>query len=387
LSGNVAIVDDSVVVPFDELPTLPGSGLRHSWDVHGTGDQLGTLNRLTGPVVAASVGAVRTGERIGVSLPLGLPDPPFFGRQAFKHTVFPMAPFAFDDYLDGFYLQCSSQWDGLRHIGSPDGWYGGWQGAAEADPETLGIHHWAARGIIGRGLLIDLVSARDGTGYDPFSSVAFSPEELSAALAAVGGSLRYGDILCVRTGWMDKYLALSVAEQGELAESMVDVTGYTAAGLSGSESMARFLWDSGVAAVACDNPAVEVVPGDRSVGFLHGRLITGLGFAIGELFDFGPLAEACARSGRCEFLFVSVPLNLTGGVGSPANAVAILLGQGGQDARHSQWFQRRGAAVLRDPRHRGLRRDRRVLRRRFGLAGQRRGARPPGPARAQGDHR
>src|SRR6202034_4089943 len=159
LSGNVAIVDDSVVVPFDELPTLPGSGLRHSWDVHGTGDQLGTLNRLTGAVVAASVGAGRPGERMGVSLPLGLPDPPFFGRQAFKHTVFPMAPFAFDDYLDGFYLQCSSQWDGLRHIGSPDGWYGGWQGAAEADPETLGIHHWAARGIIGRGLLIDLVAA------------------------------------------------------------------------------------------------------------------------------------------------------------------------------------------------------------------------------------
>jgi kynurenine formamidase len=329
-SGNVTIVADSAVVPavvpFDELPLLPGSGLRHSWELHGPGDQLGTLNRLTAPVVAAAAGAVRTGERIGVSLPLGLPDPPFFGRRGFKHTVFPMAPLAFDDFMDGFYLQCSTQWDGLRHIGGPDGWYGGWQGSADGDPQPLGIHHWAARGIIGRGVLVDLVAARqrDDGGYDPFTSVAFAPSDLLAALSAAGVSLRYGDILCVRTGWMDKYLALSPPERESLAETMVDVTGYTAAGLAGSEAMARFLWDSGVAAVACDNPAVEVVPGDRSVGFLHGRLIPCLGFAIGELFDFGPLALACSREGRSEFLFVSVPLNLTGGVGSPANAVAIL---------------------------------------------------------------
>ena len=324
LSCTVAIVADSVVVPYDELPRLPESGLRHSWDAHGPGDQLGTLSRLTEPVVAAAMGAVRTGERIGVSLPLGLPDPPFFGRQSFKHTVFPMGPFAFDDFVDGFYLQCSTQWDGLRHVGGPDGWYGGWRGSPDADAEPLGIHHWATRGIIGRGVLIDLVAARAGTGYDPFTSVAFSPSDLSDALASAGAALLYGDIVCVRTGWMDKYLSLSADQRRELAEPMVSVSGYTAAGLAGGEAMARFLWDSGVAAVACDNPAVEVVPADRSAGSLHGRLIAGLGMAIGELFDFGPLAAACARSGRSEFLFVSVPLNVTGGVGSPANAVAIL---------------------------------------------------------------
>src|SRR5450756_1445128 len=85
---------DSVVVPFDELPVLPGSGLRHSWDVHGAGDQLGTLNRLTPAVVAAAAASVRTGERVGMSLPLGLPDPPFFGRRAYKHSFVPMGPAA-----------------------------------------------------------------------------------------------------------------------------------------------------------------------------------------------------------------------------------------------------------------------------------------------------
>jgi hypothetical protein len=53
---------DTVVIPFDKLPRLPASGLRHSWHVHGPGDQLSTLNRLTGAVVAAAAATVRTGE-------------------------------------------------------------------------------------------------------------------------------------------------------------------------------------------------------------------------------------------------------------------------------------------------------------------------------------
>ena len=317
--------NDNAVVPFDKLPVLPGSGLRHAWDVWGPGDNLGTLNRLTGPVVAAAAATVRTGERVGLTLPLGLPDPALFGRQRFKHSFTPMGPHAWDDWVDGFYLQCSSQWDGLRHIGSgPEGWYGGWRGQPDADLEPLGIHHWAQRGIIGRGVLVDLAGARAGTGYDPFERVAFTPDDITAALQAQGAALRYGDILCVRTGWADRYLALDDAARRELAATMVTVSGYACAGLAGSEEMSRFLWDSGLAALPCDNPAVEVVPSDPAQGFLHGRLIPHLGFAIGELFDFGPLALACRRERRYEFLFTAVPLNVTGAIGSPANAVAIL---------------------------------------------------------------
>jgi kynurenine formamidase len=315
-----------VVIPFDELPRLPGSGVRHSWDAHGPGDQLGTLNRLTGPVVAAATAAVRTGERIGLSLPLGLPDPSFFGRQAPEHTIFPMGPTAWDDRLDGFYLQCSSQWDGLRHVGAgQDGFYGGWRGSPDGDPEPLGIQHWARQGIIGRGVLIDLAAGAAARGaYDPFSHVAFSVADLEAQLLSQGSTLRFGDIVCVRTGWTEKYLTLSASERRELASALVNPVGYTCAGLEGSEEMSRFLWDSGVAAVTCDNPAVETVPPDPAAGSLHQRLIPCLGFAIGELFDFAALADACHREGRYQFLFTSVPLNVAGGVGSPANAVAIL---------------------------------------------------------------
>jgi hypothetical protein len=68
---------------------------------------------------------------------------------------------------------------------------------------------------------------------------------------------------------------------------------------------------------------VEVAPGDPAIGSLHRRLIPCLGFALGELFDFTALGSGCQQAGRYEFLFASVPLNITGGVGSPASAVAI----------------------------------------------------------------
>jgi hypothetical protein len=79
-----------VETPFDELPVLRASGLRHSWNVWGPGDNLGTLNRLKPSVVTAAALCVRTGERIGLSLPLEEPSPPFFGRKAMSHVLYPM---------------------------------------------------------------------------------------------------------------------------------------------------------------------------------------------------------------------------------------------------------------------------------------------------------
>ena len=127
-----------------------------------------------------------------------------------------------------------------------------------------------------------------------------------------------GDILCIRFGWVEAYRQFSPEQREEVPKSVASP------GLSGAESTARLLWDWGVAAVACDNPGVESMPIDPEAGYLHQRLIPMLGMALGELFDFGRLGEACRAQGRSTFLFVAVPLNLPGAVGSPANAVAIL---------------------------------------------------------------
>ena len=184
----------------------------------------------------------------------------------------------------------------------------------------LGIEHWAEAGIVGRGVLVDLPQycttiQRD---YDPFSGEAVGPDLIRDALEAQGSVFRPGDVLCINFGWAAEYFGLPEDEQPLSAGRK------TFAGLAGSEEVAEFLWNSRVAALVCDNPAIEVSPGDPSVGSLHRRAIPLLGLAFGELFDLRRLAQVCRDRGRWDFLFVSVPVNVPGAIGSPGNAVAVV---------------------------------------------------------------
>ncbi|HKN99243.1 MAG TPA: cyclase family protein [Pseudonocardiaceae bacterium] len=297
---------------YDELP-VAANGLRCAWAEFGPGDQRGTVNRLTDEVVAAAVAEVRTGQRVNISLPLTEPDPPFFGRKSYRHTITPMIPYLLDDVLDQFYPQCSTQWDGLRHRGDPTvGYYGGVSAEdASGLDGKLGIGVWAGTGLTGRGVLADLDLP------DPLDRHPVTPDDIEQALARQGTETRPGDILLVRTGYLSRYLPAPPDERVRLRDSD------TCAGLAASEAMAAYLWDKGFAAVAVDNPTGEVSPRDPAVPSLHSRLIPMLGFALGELFDLDELARVSAADGRYSCLVVSVPLNLPAGVGSPANAIAV----------------------------------------------------------------
>lgn len=307
---------------FDELPTLGETGLQHAWDVYGRDDELGTVNRITGESVRRAAATVTTGERISLDLPSTVPDPPMFDRRPIEHSIFELDRNTWDDRLDQFSPQGSTQWDGLRHVRAREfGFYGGWQGPPDDHPDRLGIARWADHGLVGRGVLVDVT---DGDTLDPFARHAISADDLAGAVAEQCGPLRRGDVLCIRTGWTGRYLAMSETDRLALTARDADIATREWAGLAGSEAVARFLWDSGIAAVVCDNPALEVAPGDKAVGDLHRRLIPCLGFAIGELFGLDELLAACGRLGRRDFLFVGVPLKLPGGLGSPGNAVAIL---------------------------------------------------------------
>ena len=121
----------------------------------------------------------------------------------------------------------------------------------------------------------------------------------------------------LRFGWVGAYRALSAAARATYAEDP------RFGGLHAGEDMARFLWNAHLAALLCDNPAVEMVPGDPSVGSLHRRLLPCLGMALGEMFDYEALAQRCAADNRWTFFFVAAPLKIPGGLGSPGNAVAI----------------------------------------------------------------
>jgi len=305
---------------YDELSLLPGTDLRHAWDLFGAGDALGTLNLLTEERRREAASLVRTGATVNLSLPLTEPEPPPFGRLPLQHEFFPTTAFSWDDRITRLDMQASSQWDGLLHVRHREfGFYGG----RHSDPtpgDKLGIDRWVEHGIVGRGVLLDVERhfRRLGREYDPLAPVAVSAAELRSIAQAQGVELREGDILLIRFGWPAAYARTDPAARDAMAARP------TCSGLYAGEAMARFLWDTGIAAVACDNPSVEVQPGDREHGYLHHRLLTMLGMPMGELFALDAVAERCAQARVWEFLFVSVPLNVPGAVGSPANAVAVL---------------------------------------------------------------
>lgn len=306
---------------YDDLPGVPGLDVRHAWDVFGRDDALGSINLVTPERVARAAGAVSTGEMIRLDLPLDLPDPPLFGREAYRHHVRALNRNEMDDHVDGFHLQGSTQWDALNHVRCREhGYWGGRTQDPTEGPNGLGIDHWARHGIAGRGVLVDVgrwLAERD-PGYDPLERYAITADDISAVLAAQDVQLDDGDIWCVRTGWAGRYRQLDASARSAYAGAP------TFAGLEADERMARTIWNAHPAALCCDNPAVEVVPGDPAVGSLHRRLLPTLGLALGEMFDLEALAHACLARRRWTFFFVATPLHLPGGVGSPGNALAIL---------------------------------------------------------------
>lgn len=310
------------VPAFDDLPTIEKLGLRHAWGVFGADDQLGTANFLTPERVLAAAGLVRHGEVHNVVLPLTEFDPPFYGRAPLEHSLFAPDRNSWDDRLDVFYLQGSTHWDGLRHVRAREfGWWGGLtdESQLQSGSGPLGIEHWVEHGLVGRGVLLDVARhyEADEPGYDPHVERSVTAADLAATAERQGVELRPGDILCVRFGWIGKYKSLDADAKAAAASS------YSFAGLAADEEMSRWLWNRNVAAIACDNPAAEVSPGDPAVGSLHRRVLPLLGLILGELFDFESVSAACAKDNRYDFLFVAAPLNLPGGVGSPANAVVI----------------------------------------------------------------
>jgi Putative cyclase len=313
-----------VIPPFADLPVRAGAPPGSSWGVFGDDDEIGTLNFVGPEDVAAAARLVGTGKLFALNLDLGLPDPPFFGRKPVRHTLFEKyGGTALDEYLEDLYPQGSTQWDGLRHFADPDhGFYNGAQLTELAGgPDRLGIHHWARRGIAARGVLLDLarMMAADGTPLDPLEFFPIGAELLQRTAERERVELRHGDVLLVRTGWLEAYLRLSRPERERLA-----LLGRpAAAGLHGDD-VPEFLWDNRIAAVAADNPALEATrAGDSAPLALHVALIARLGMPLGELWNLDALAADCAADGVYETLLVSAPLNLRGGAGSPANALAL----------------------------------------------------------------
>jgi kynurenine formamidase len=310
---------------FAELPIREGAPPGSSWGVFGEDDERGTLNFITEESVSAAARCVQDGTTFGLNWDLRLPDPALYYRENLHHRLFTvMDGIIVDDAVDNFFLQGSSQWDGLRHMADVDfGFYNG--ATAEVvttpGPGRLGMEHWAKTGIVARGVLLDVVRAMDaeGVAMDPLDHFEITADVLERVLERQGVTLAAGDILVLRTGWIEGYTALD----HEAREQLAKAGSPGSPGLAGDD-LAGFLWDRRIAAVAADNPELEAARPVTGSGLVqHKALIPRLGMPLGELWDVARLADACAADGRYAFLLCTAPAHLPGAAGSPANAVAI----------------------------------------------------------------
>src|SRR5688500_6261082 len=252
-AGKATVPPMGALPGYDDLPIRPDAPPASSWGVWGEGDVLGCFNLLTPERVVAAARLVQKGAVFPLDLDVALPDPPLFGRRAPRHTVLGSGHPSRDDVVE-INPQASSQWDGFLHITHPaHGFYNGVAG------DDHGMHHWAARGIAGRGVLADVARHRAAQGrpVQPDADDAITPDDLDATLAAQGVGLQPGDVLLVRTGWLAWYRAADRATRDALP------TNLRAPGLAPGEGTPRWLWDRHVAAVAADNPALEVWPPAR----------------------------------------------------------------------------------------------------------------------------
>ncbi|MVU81472.1 cyclase family protein [Nocardia sp. ET3-3] len=313
-----------------------------NWGRWGEDDQLGTLNLLTPERIARAA----TRARQGRSIPLGVPFDAY-GPQGSsgmrRNPVHLMAidggdaelaahlagwggaaeaqvagmyahgPMRFNDDYMILPLQAATQWDALSHVYYDGLLYNGYPATAVTSlgATRLGIEQVAERGgVVGRGVLLDVARHRNLDRLE--GGAVVGPHELEAVAGAQGVALEPGDILVIRTGWWTHFL-----EHRKQSEWFRASPGL-------SWRCAEWLREHDIAAVAVDNPAVEVMrPEDGVMLPLHMLALRDMGMPLGEIWDLEALGADCAEDGVYDFLLCAPALRIPGAVGTPISPVAI----------------------------------------------------------------
>ena len=107
---------------------------------------------------------------------------------------------------------------------------------------------------MGRGVLLDFHSWRlaHGIRYDPFKTGSITLEQLKAVAEEQGTEIRFGDILIIRSGYINAFNALS----RDKAEAYASVVPPALSGVEQSEAVLEWIW-SKFSAVAGDQPSFE----------------------------------------------------------------------------------------------------------------------------------
>ena len=284
---------------------------QEAWGNWGAEDERGALNLIGADEVKRAAALVKEGRVLSLAQPLSARTPVpehraamlhFMGRDGGDYAAGGKRPggFQFAEDTVVLPLHFGTHIDALCHAWYDDQLYNGFPstgtrsttGAARCGIDKMGP-------IVGRGVLLDMVRLSGRV-------LARGEAVTRKMLEDTGIALQKGDIVLIRTGWLEKMLADPDYYAGEPG---IDV------------EAARWLAQCGVAAVGCDNFAVEAIPFPSAQVFpVHQCLIRDFGIPLMEGLELAPLGEAGATS----FLFMTAPLPIRGGTGSPLVPVAVL---------------------------------------------------------------
>ncbi|OAL56023.1 hypothetical protein IQ07DRAFT_557958 [Pyrenochaeta sp. DS3sAY3a] len=290
-----------------DLPQVEGTPAGAAW-FWGHDDELGRINLLTEKRVKAATKLIQQGKTINLDWAAELPNPPVFGREPFQMKIKQVTNSVFDDLYD-MNTQSGSQWDGFRHVNlmrTAD--IGKLSSREIQETSRCGMQAWAKHGIVGRGVLIDYWHYTGGN-YDPMKTHRITLSDILDCAKKQGTTFKYGDILIIRSGFVQTYENMTTEEQVQLGS--VPPTECTFVGVEQTPEMLDFLHDNYFSAVAGDAPAFEAWPTNQS-WMNHEYLLSLWGVPIGEMWDLEALSKMCRETNRYEFFFSSSPSNVSG---------------------------------------------------------------------------
>ena len=294
-----------------------------NWGRWGWDDRLGTLNHITPERLVAAAREVRRGAIFDLSVPLASNGIQPGGFRNNPQHFMVATPADMADREDGLEvsddciimpLQAATQWDGLGHVGYDGQMYNGVPSSSvstKGGSRELSIHQVAQKGIVGRGVLLDIAGAM-GVDHLPGDFV-IEAGHMEAAEALQGVCVTPGDILMVRTGWIRHYT----------------VDRSVAAYWNGNPGLdfrtTEWLHQREVSAIACDNWSVEfLAPISASMALpFHCIAIRDMGMTLGEIFDFEALCTDCLEDGIWTCFLSAPPMKVIGGVGTAVTPIAI----------------------------------------------------------------
>lgn len=301
-----------------------------NWGKWGPEDEVGSLNYLTPDVVVQAVQNVRSGKVFTLQVKMANPegDPVWPGRSgaqrynvidkgvwlAGKGPAFPGDLEYADDMMVCF-LQGSTQYDALGHVWYGDQIWNGFDSRTTVDGMSkAGVLPLAERGIVGRGVLLDMARHRGKDCLDPGET--FTHEDLQDCAQRQGVELRKRDILVIHTGWVNYFYQVSREEfYGNFVEP----------GLTFSVELTRWFQEMEIPNLVTDTIANEVTVDPKSGVTLplHVALMSWLGVTFTEIAWLHDLAADCAEDGQYDFLYTAAPLKVVNGTGAPVNPVVV----------------------------------------------------------------